>query len=205
MKIGESGGTGSPHSPRGSTNSEVSPLSLPMAKSDSFFIRATVTPDDSATFTQSTIDLGAYVDALGKSVLRIHNIEYEWAQATDGAIPNGSPYMDAGESGFAVWQLTTQSQAALVGLDNKSVIGKGQIWAHNPDGTSFPPSQCYQDSHAPQHFTDGYLVAVEQIYLGGYGSDKWAATSNLTCNMVLECTVETLSQSAAMALALSQQ
>lgn len=177
-----------------------------MARStDTFFIRATVTPDDSATFVQSVVDLGSYVDALGKSVLRIHNIEYEWAQATNGAVPNGAPAVDAGELANAVWQLTTQTQTALVPLSDRSVVGKGMIWAFNPDGSSGAPSQVHNDSHAPQHFSDGYLVAVESLFLGAQGSDKWAAGSNLTCNMILECTVETLTQSAAMALALSQQ
>ena len=176
-----------------------------MAKSDSFFIRATVTPDDTGNFVQTSIDLGAYVSALGKSVLRIHNIEFEWAQATDGAIPSAAPFMDAGTSDYAAWQLTTQTQTALVGLDNKAVIGKGMIWCHNQDGASAPPSNVYQDSHAPQHFSNGYLVAVETMYLGAQGGSNWAATSNLTINMVLECSVETLSQAAAMALSLSQQ
>jgi len=172
-----------------------------MAKRDAFFIRAQVVPDDSAAFVQTTIDLGAYVDALGKSVLRIHNIEYEWAQKSGAA-----PTMDANSAGEAIWQLTTQSQSEIVPLSNKSVIGKGQLWARNADSAVNSPTQNYQDSHAPQHFTDGYLVAVEQIYLGGYGGSEWTNTADmLACNMVLECTVETLSQSAAMALALSQQ
>ena len=38
-----------------------------MAKSDSFFIRAIVSTD-TTNFAQTSIDLGAYVDALGKSV-----------------------------------------------------------------------------------------------------------------------------------------
>ena len=177
-----------------------------MARStDSFFIRATVTPDDSGNFVQTTVDLGSYVDALGKSVLRIHNIEFEWAQATDGAIPNGAPYVDAGTLADAVWQLTSQTQTALVPLSDRAVVGKGQIWTFNPNGASGAPSEVHNDSVAPQHFTDGYLVAVESLFLGAVGSTNWAATSNLTCNMVLECTVEPLSQSAAMALALSQQ
>ena len=45
-----------------------------MAKSDSFFIRAQVNANNDLSFNQVGIDLGAYVDALGKSVLRIHNI-----------------------------------------------------------------------------------------------------------------------------------
>ena len=177
-----------------------------MARStDSFIIRATVNPDDTGTFVQTTVDLGSYVDALGKSVLRIHNIEFEWAQATDGNIPNGAPYVDPGTLADAVWQLTTQTQTGLVPLSDRSVVGKGQIWTFNPDGDSGAPSEVHNDSVAPQHFTDGYLEPVESLFLGAVGSSNWAATSNLTCNMVLECTVETLSQSAAMALALSQQ
>ena len=176
-----------------------------MAKSDTFFIRASITPDDSATYIQSTIDLGAFVDALGKSVLRIINIEGEWAQATDGAIPNAAPYMDGDTAGAAIWQLTTQTHTGLVPLSDKSVVGKGMLWARNADATSGPPTQNYQDSHLPQHFSEGYLVAVEQLYLGAFGESNWAASSNLTFNIVLECRVESLTEKAAMALALTQQ
>lgn len=176
-----------------------------MPKTDSFFIRATVTPDDDDSFTQTAIDLGAFVDALGKSVLRIENIEGEWTQGPLGAIPGGAPYMDGNVADFAAWQLTTQSQTSLVGLDDKSVIGKGMLWARNPDVSSNPPATCYQDSHLPQHYSEGYLVGVETIYLGGYGGGGWAETSDLTFNIVLECRVESLTEKAAMALALSQQ
>ena len=50
-----------------------------MAKSDSFFIRAS-TSFNGTTYAQSSVDLGAYVDALGKSVLRIHNISVQWGE-----------------------------------------------------------------------------------------------------------------------------
>lgn len=171
-----------------------------MAKTDSFFIRASLLVDDSATFQQTEIDLGAYVDALGEAVLRIHNIEWQ-VTAADGT----APIMDAGESGQCLWQLTTQSQASMVTLLNKSVIGSGQLWAHNPDGAAEAPSQVYNDTHAPQHYSNGYLVATEQIYLGGVGTNHWAAGSNTTISVMLECTVEKMTKNAAIALALSQQ
>ena len=176
-----------------------------MAKRDTFFIRATVTPSDTETFVQTDIDLGAYVDALGKSTLLIRSIEGEWTQGPNGAIPNGSPYMDGTSGGEALWQLTTQSQLGLVPLSNRSVIGKGQIWARNPDGSSNAPSQVFQDSHMPQHFSEGYIVAVDTIYLGSYGDGAWANSSELTFNIVLECEVMKMTEAAAMALALSQQ
>jgi len=176
-----------------------------MAKSESFFIRATVTPDDSATFVQTSIDLSSYVSALGKSILKIKSIEGEFCQGPTGAIPNGAPFLDAGTSAQAVWQLTTQDNSGLVSLDDRTTIAKGMIWCHNQDGASAVPSNVYNDSHLPQHYSNGFLVAVEEIYLGAFGGSNWAATSNLTFNIVLECEVMTLSQSAAMALALSQQ
>jgi len=41
-----------------------------MARSDSFFIRSTLNVLKDNSYQQVPIDLGAYVDALGKSVLR---------------------------------------------------------------------------------------------------------------------------------------
>lgn len=173
-----------------------------MAKSDSFFIRTELTVDDTNTFQQVPISLGSYVDALGQAVLRIHNIEYEWLNKD-----NLPPAMDANSAGSATCQITTQSQAGMVSLFDKSVVFKGSLWARNPDGAvaGNPPTQVYNDSHAPQHFSNGYLVAVETLYLGGQGSAEWLASDDLKVSMVLECTVEKMSQSSAMALALSQQ
>ena len=168
-----------------------------MAKSDSFFIRAS-TAFNGTTYAQSSIDLGAYVDALGKSVLRIHNIAVQWGTAlesVDSSTTNSS-IVDA-------FQLTTQSQSEMVNMTDKSVIASGRLSLHT-DGTAAIVQVNDELDIAPQHFTNGYLVAVEQIYLGV--DSNAAASANLTqCSVVLECTVETLSQSAAMALALSQQ
>ena len=101
-----------------------------MAKSDSFFIRASVNCGDSGTFEQTPIDLGAYVSALGKSVLKIKSVHYEWVCGPDATsnAPGGAPYMDAGKAGEALMQLTTQTQTAMVTLENKSVIAKASLW-----------------------------------------------------------------------------
>jgi len=55
---------------------------------------------------------------------------------------------------------------------------------------------------APQQWTGGYLVAVESIFLG---VDQSIAAYIDEVTVVLECTVETMTQAASMALALSQQ
>lgn len=164
-----------------------------MAKTDSFFIRAQVTTQNDATFDQASVDLGSYVDALGKSVLKIHNVSVQVVNAA-----NHLPLAAAGAAGEMAWQLTTQSQSELVGAYDKSVVSTGAQRVLT-DGNITDMSDVM-----PQEWTAGYLIGVEQLYLGAIASAE-ITTTNVEVNIVMECTVETLSQSAAMALALSQQ
>mgnify|MGYP003682221401 FL=1 len=165
-----------------------------MARTDSFFIRAQVLTDG-VNYNEAAIDLGAYVDALGKSVLRIHNVQVQYGTA--GTYIGGrSPNMVSGTQ----YQLTTQSQVGLVSLNNRSVVSSGAL-NYNTDGADAILSVTEVLDAGPQHWTDGYLIAVEQMYLGvSQGTPSLDAVS-----IVLECTVETMTQAAAMALALSQQ
>ena len=165
-----------------------------MAKSDSFFIRASVATN-TTTYAQQSVDLGAYVDALGKSVLRIHNISVQYGSPLD------PPTATANSTNLIAMQLTTQSQTAMVNADDRSVIAGGKLMIGGDAGAVVNVISESLDI-APQMWTNGYLVGVEQIYLA---TDATANVGLDTVNIVLECTVETLSQSAAMALALSQQ
>jgi hypothetical protein len=171
-----------------------------MAKSDSFFIRAKVAQSGSNAYLQTAVDLGAYVDALGKSVLRIHNVA---VQIYDSS-PTGSFALAGANTQASVnYQLTTQSQSGIVGASDRSVIATGRLDTFNASAVPNSITGMSQDSDIlPQMWTNGYLVGVEQIYLA---VDPSAAYTDIAVEIVLECTVETLSQSGAMALALSQQ
>ena len=165
-----------------------------MAKSDSFFIRAKV-DWNGTTYAQNNIDLGAYVDALGKSVLRIHRCEVVWDSPLD------VPAVTATQNHLANFQLTTQSQSALVEATDKSVISSGTLYM-SAGGGGETVTMSERMNIGPQAWTNGYLVGVEQIYVG---VDQTMTICSGEFSVVLECTVETLSSAAAMALALSQQ
>lgn len=176
-----------------------------MKKTDSFFIRVALPLNANGTgagdFNQVPIDLGAYVDALGKAVLRIHNIAVQYSDAT-----GGTPDVAAQSPAACDWQLTTQSQTAIVVVgDNKSVVSTGRLIAYNQDGTAGVPSYVSDNFDvAPQHWTQGYLIGVESMYLSGAtATSGW--NEDITVSIIMECTSETLTQAAAMALALSQQ
>ena len=172
-----------------------------MAKSDSFFIRASLMVDNTGAFSQDAIDLGAYVDALGKSTLRIHNS----AVAITDSTGNAAQVAAASDSAACQFQLTTQSQTDTVLPSNKSVISSGIVYAVNQFGSDEFPQLSHDMDNLPQLWSNGYLVAVDTIYLGGEGSSGWVAAEDLTVSITMECTVETMTQAAAMALALSQQ
>ena len=100
--------------------------------------------------------------------------------------------------------MTTQSQTDFVLASNKSIVASGLVNAcnlDNADGVASIVSD--QFDNLPQLWTNGYLIAVDTMYLGGSGTTEWKEDAYITLTM--ECTVESMSQAAAMALALSQQ
>ena len=111
----------------------------------------------------------------------------------------------ASDSAAVNYQLTTQKQSDIVLASDKSIIASGLLTGINSFTTDEFP-QLYHDADVlPQQWTNGYLIATENIYLGGSGSAGLVAADDVTISIVLECTVETMSQAPAMALALSQQ
>jgi hypothetical protein len=175
-----------------------------MARSDSFFIRATLNAGGSTAtgynnYFQDPIDLGAYVDALGKSVLRIHNIA---VSVTDSA--GTSVEITGAEEAAAQFVLVTQSQGILPMPSNRAVISSGSILASRTASGNGLAARNYEEfDNLPQLWTNGYLVAVDQIFIGGQASQHWEG--DVYFSITMECTVETMTQAAAMALALSQQ
>jgi hypothetical protein len=174
-----------------------------MARStDSFFIRADLLTENTG-FSESRLDLGAYVDALGKSILKIHNVQMHFSSDDNNAVPP-APNGGVNLNPCIAWQLTTQSQLAtgleIVPASNRSVVSTGFYQVGQLGGNGTVSSDIAGVN--VQHFTDGYLIGVESLYLGGQQN---GLVSDSRVSLVMECTVETLTQSAAMALALSQQ
>jgi len=173
-----------------------------MARSDSFFIRAKLTAiqGGSGGFDTETIDLGSFVDALGKTVLRIHNVSVQYVFGA-----NLTPSLTAADSeGIASWQITTQNQSGMVDADNRTLISSGSLIAAN--SSAIANTFTFVSQHldvSPQQWTNGYLIAVESIQIAGQASSQFRDPIDIS--VVLECTVETMTASASMALALSQQ
>ena len=117
-----------------------------MAKSDSFYIRAKVV-QNGTTFTQEEIDLGSFVNLGVKSstLLLIHKVAVQYA--------DGNEVQDAISGASALkfaWQLTTQSQTAMVYADGKSLVSSGSLGLYN--------AQTAEDGSASADFSTGFVT-----------------------------------------------
>jgi len=172
-----------------------------MAKTDSFFIRGTV-DTTTTTFAQATIDVGAFVDPLQKSIMKIHNVEWK-VDDVSGVASNMGLAIDTEVR--ICYQLTTQSQTAMVNLADKSTIASGILFLGNSsDANSNVTFISNLEDVGPQDWKNGYLIGVENLYLGANLSQTFT-TGDVTISFVAECTMETLTKEAAISLALSQQ
>ncbi|HIB69713.1 MAG TPA: hypothetical protein EYO33_32705 [Phycisphaerales bacterium] len=173
-----------------------------MAKSDSFFVRSQVTATSGA-FTETEIDLGAFVDVQDKTILRVHNIAVQYTDST-GIIVDITA--STATNAAVRWQLNTQSQTALVTADDRSVVSTGSFVLYNNNSATQNGANAINETldMSPQDWTGGYLIAVESLFLGGE-RDANFASGDVDVTIVMECSTETMGVNQAMALAMSQQ
>lgn len=171
-----------------------------MAKStDTFFLRTTKDVGNTNTYHEKEIDLGAFVDPLGQSILRIHSVSIVYSD-NEGT----STTLAGNEAGAIQWQLSTQTQTEIVLASDRSIVSSGRLLAFNDQGSAKLPSWTGDSVDlSPQQFKNGYLIGVDTLYFGGSATTTWVGDQYVT--IVLECTTEKLSKEAAVALALSQQ
>lgn len=173
-----------------------------MAKSDSFFIRAKVTQPAAENSLKTTeIDLGSYVNlGVSKStLLRVHNIEW---QIADESSPMSGPSKSGAITNIGA-QVVTQQQTALVGLDDKSLVAS---WRYQVARTSTAGNLFISDTPdvGPQDWRNGYLIGVDNLFLQTQ-ADNTVDAGEYYITIVMECTLESATQSNSVALALSQQ
>lgn len=184
-----------------------------MAKSDNFYIRAQVVTNTTSEERQETeIDLGAYVN-LGlkqSTLLRVHSVQQQICDS-QGLVPTIDGASAAGVHRYAFLNSAITTKKYIDAADPKSMP---QL---NDDSTMYTCGVTGENANtdvdngiythdidmAPQFLEGGYLVGVDSLFVYAAADDAFAET--VFVNVLLECSLESATQSNAVALALSQQ
>jgi hypothetical protein len=182
-----------------------------MAKGETFFIRGQVIATDDQNRVESEIDLGSYVNlGINKgTALRVHSVQQQVCDST-GLVP----IMDA--ANVAGVSKTAFLNTAITTAQVPTSFAAGEMPQLNEDYVMFTSglTMYTQDldtdqgiiSHdidvAPQDFRNGYLLAVDTLYLYATADNAWAESIHV--NFLLECSLESISQATAVSLSLSQ-
>lgn len=184
-----------------------------MAKSETFFIRAQVETDVTGETRQEIeIDLGAYVN-LGlkqSTLLRVHSIQQQICDS-QGLVPLIDGASGAGVHRYAFCNtaittkryIDTADPKSMPQLNDDATMYSAAVVGENANTDDDNGQYTHDTDIAPQHLATGYLVGVDNLYLYAAADDAFAET--VFVNVLLECTLESATQSNAVALALSQQ
>jgi len=170
-----------------------------MVKSkNSFFIRAQNTVFTSSASAEVEIDIGAFVNASDGTIMRIHNVQFQF--------PNPDVTPTASQTDWTRVSLGTQSHTSALGMQSKAYIAGGLLVMSSGDGANEYATISDRIDSNPDVFTNGYLVAVDSLFLSVQNTNS--GTSLLAANdvsVLIEATIEKMTPGAAMALSLSQQ
>ena len=185
-----------------------------MAKGDTFFLRGQVIAPTatSQNRAEATIDLGSYVNlGVNKGTgLRVHSVQVQFCDNL-GLVPAINASSGAGgqtRGTYACAAITTAQVPASFAADEMPqanqdyVMFSAAISGVNPNNDNDQGILTHDTDIAPQHMVNGYLLAVDQLYLYAAGDDAWA--ENVYVNFVLECSLEKITQATAVSLSLSQ-
>ena len=180
-------------------------------KGDTFLIRGQVIPEDSQVRIESTIDLGSYVN-LGVNkgtALRIWSVQQQICDSL-GTVPLIDAAAAAGDAkGCFVNTAITTAQvpasfnaAEMPQINQDYVMYSSALSGVNFNNDSDQGLWTHDLDVAPQNLKEGYLLAVDTLYLYALADDAWA--EDVYVNFMLECSIESISQATAVSLSLSQ-
>jgi len=163
-----------------------------MAKGDTFFLRARVALDASATaYASADIDISAYTDPARGKVLVVDRGFITFAG--DGPAPLIEADVNSGAASRAcMTQACSETQTDLTSVgENNSVFMENTLYAATT-GSAFSMIDQLQSLN-PLEFTGGFIIPTDKIHCGAKPDAAWAGA--LKISFLFEVHTEKLSLS----------
>ena len=168
-------------------------------------------PGDSQERVEATIDLGSYVN-LGTNkgtALRVWSVQQQVCDSL-GTIPLIDAAAGSGTTKGAFVNTAITTSQVPASYDAAQMPQVNQDWVMYTAGLSGMNGNNDADqgilTHdfdiAPQGLREGYLLAVDTLFLYAIADDAFA--EDVYVNFMLECSLEPITQASAVSLSLSQ-
>ena len=170
-----------------------------MAKTDTFFLRTTVTTV-AQDYQSDNIDITGYVDVPRGRVLVVDKAFITFGTDGNGPIVPADVVASATNQSRACGaQICSEIQTSLQEVSNNSLFSRSNLYAtaqstEKSAGTFVGPvlTMCEtQDAMNPAEFTGGFIVPTNQIHCGVNTTGAWAA--EIDVGFLLEVHTERLS------------
>jgi len=160
-----------------------------MAKSDTFFLRTTVT-SSGTNYVSSNIDIDPYVDPARGRVMIIDNAYITYS--TDGQGPIvPADVVSSGTGGKAMGaQVCSEKQTSLQEMSNNSLFARSNVYAA-VGSAGIMTFLTMTDALNPTTFKSGFTLPTSQIHCGIATGSAWAA--ELDVGFLFEVHTEKLS------------
>jgi len=160
-----------------------------MAKSDTFFLRTTLT-SDGTNYVSDNIDITGYVDVPRGRVLVVDNAYITYS--TDGQGPVIALDVVASSTGSRQMgaQVASEIQTSLVEMKNNSLFARSNVYA------AVNPAACLStmvqtDALNPTTYKHGFIIPTNQIHCGIDTGSAW--NGELDVGFLFEVHTERLS------------
>ena len=167
------------------------------AKTSSFILTERITLTAAGTPVTGTIDLGAYVDVVGRMAVAVESVDFIYqGTAPSGEVP---AVLQANNGAFA--QLTDLNRGGvLVFAEDRSLIASGNLYVDAQLNPSMD-MDVYPDNFGPVSAQGTKLVVNDQLYFTGL-ANAIAAANALNITARITCKIVKLSNQDWMSLAL---
>jgi len=165
-----------------------------MARNDTFFLRQVVT-SSGVSYQSSDIDISAYTDPSNGKVLVVDKAVISFSRTTGGPIRATDIDAVIGERAMGA-QACSESQTALIDLNNNSIFMKSNLYASNTvndaGGAGVYGLMEQTDALNPSEFVAGFIIPTDKIHCG-IGTAGVAWTTELDVGFLFEVHTEKLS------------
>ena len=178
-------------------------VSMATAKTGSFYLTETITVPAgtvTATMTQGTIDLGAYVNVATGQAVAIESVDFVYQLGSDFAQEVSNFLAGDGSISYQLADLNPASK--FFRADNQSLVASGSLNIDDSNNIGTRDADLYPDNFGPAALSEAFMVVNDSLYLTAGNNGSAVGAGDLYVTVRIRCRIVKLGTKDWMAIAI---